>query len=324
MNLHAVTFIIPHQRPGSGGVQAIEQFAIAMAPYLRVHVAVLKGDTRPLPGVSVKPLLPIDALPDADVLVLPADLPDVPVLRDAPVRAGQRLVLLQGYGEPQNPVVRRNVEQAGLVVATSRWLTEAASALGARAVHVRYGLDRALWSPGAASSAREPLVALMTHTLDWKGTDVALAAIARARTRCSRLQVVAFGKRRIDSADEFLEPSPAPPEEVASLMRRAAVFVCSSWEEGFGLPGLEAMACGAALATTDTKGSRDYAHHQHTALVSQPGDSAALADSIVALIEDVALRQRLTRTASESVVPHFPTWPIAGTHMLEALSSIMD
>lgn len=322
MTFEAVTFVSPHQRPGSGGVQAIEQFAVAMAPHLRVHLAVLKGDTRPLPGVSVEPLQSLDALPDADVLVLPADLPDVPVLREPTARTGQRVVLLQGYGQPHNPTIRRNVEEAGLVVATSRWLTEAASALGARAAHVRYGLDRALWSPGATSSAREPLVALMTHTLDWKGTDVALAALEAARSRCSRLQVVAFGKRRIDSADVFLEPSPAPPDEVAAVMRRAAVFVCASWEEGFGLPGLEAMACGAALATTDTKGSRDYAHHQHTALVSQPGDSAALADSIVELIEDRALRQRLTRTASDTVVPQFPTWPIAGGHMLEALTRI--
>lgn len=324
VNLHAVTFVSPHQRPASGGVQVIEQFATAMAPHVRVHLAVLKGETRPLPGVSVGPLLSPSSLPGADVLVLPADLPLLPVLQDIPADRGRQVVLFQGYGTPENPIVKQNLQEVGRAIAVSSWLVEAAQALGARTAHVRLGLDRDLWLPGPPSDERDPTVALMTHTVDLKGTEVALAALEAARMRFPQLKVVAFGKRPVESADIFLRPSPLPPKEVAELMRRAAVFVWPSWEEGFGLPGLEAMACGAALATTDTKGSRDYAHDQHTALVSQPGDSDALANSIVALIVDRALRQRLTRTASETVVPQFPTWPIAGRHMLEALTRITE
>ena len=42
------------------------------------------------------------------------------------------------------------------------------------------------------------------------------------------------------------------------------------------MPGLEALACGTALATTDTKGSRDYALHEKTAL-DQPAAAAGAA-----------------------------------------------
>ena len=49
------------------------------------------------------------------------------------------------------------------------------------------------------------------------------------------------------------------------MLREAAVLVLPSWEEGLGLPGIEALACGAALASTDTKGGRDYALAGETA-----------------------------------------------------------
>ena len=48
------------------------------------------------------------------------------------------------------------------------------------------------------------------------------------------------------------------------------MLVLPSWEEGLGLPGIEALACGAALARTDTKGGRDIALDGETALVTPP------------------------------------------------------
>ena len=47
----------------------------------------------------------------------------------------------------------------------------------------------------------------------------------------------------------------------------AQVFVVGSWFEGFCQPGLEAMACGVPLVTTDNGGCREYAIDGETALV---------------------------------------------------------
>ena len=41
-----------------------------------------------------------------------------------------------------------------------------------------------------------------------------------------------------------------PDEAVPALLRRAAVVAYPSLEEGYGLPALEALACGAPLVTT--------------------------------------------------------------------------
>jgi glycosyltransferase involved in cell wall biosynthesis len=76
----------------------------------------------------------------------------------------------------------------------------------------------------------------------------------------------------------------------------------SRWGEGFGKTPLEAMACGAALVTTDNGGSRDFAHDGETALVSAPGDPIALSANVLSLLGDderrIGLAMRGQRLAS--------------------------
>ena len=52
----------------------------------------------------------------------------------------------------------------------------------------------------------------------------------------------------------------ANEKEVAKIMNESAIYMCTSLEEGFGLPGLEAMFCGCALVSTETQGVYEYAN----------------------------------------------------------------
>jgi glycosyltransferase involved in cell wall biosynthesis len=81
------------------------------------------------------------------------------------------------------------------------------------------------------------------------------------------------------------------------------------------MPGLEAMACGAALATTDTKGSRDYAFDEKTALVSPPRQPEVLAANILRLLGGPALRDCLVRAALERA-GDYPDWRGASGHFM--------
>ncbi|NJL92465.1 MAG: glycosyltransferase family 4 protein [Anaerolineae bacterium] len=85
---------------------------------------------------------------------------------------------------------------------------------------------------------------------------------------------------------------PASDGEVAEFYRACTVFVFTSVMEGFGLPPLEAMACGAAVVTTDCGGVRDYATPLN-ALIVPVNDVAALRAGVERLLEDEALRARL-------------------------------
>ena len=63
------------------------------------------------------------------------------------------------------------------------------------------------------------------------------------------------------------------------------IYLCPSWDEGLGMPSMEAMACGSALVTYDNGGSRDYAHDGETALVAPRRDLPALVGALGRILE---------------------------------------
>jgi glycosyltransferase involved in cell wall biosynthesis len=109
--------------------------------------------------------------------------------------------------------------------------------------------------------------------------------------------------------------TPPQRELVDEIYNMSRVFLCTSKVEGFGLPSVEAMACGAALVTTDNGGSRDYAVHPETSLVAPFGDSEALAAHAITLLEDES-RCTAVATAGRDLAQRF-TWERTG-EMLEA------
>ncbi|MEZ5120432.1 MAG: glycosyltransferase [Solirubrobacterales bacterium] len=269
----SVTFITPHQRVTTGGVYAIHQFVRLAPDWIERRLVVAKGETTPIEGVEVlgpERLASLD-LPPADLLVIPADFARAEELGALPIDRGMPVAFLQGFGTPGNPVVTANLGRVRHALAVSQWLVDAARRTGCPATLVRYGLDRDLFHPpaddGRHRRSANAVVAMMTHEIDWKGSDEGLAALRLARAALPELEIRLFGRgsAQIDGAQHL---GAVTRTEVAELMRTADIFVCSSWEEGFGMPGLEAIECGAALATTDTLGSRDYALDGETALVT--------------------------------------------------------
>src|SRR4029077_10634374 len=85
----------------------------------------------------------------------------------------------------------------------------------------------------------------------------------------------------------------------------ARVFAVGSWFEGFCQPGLESLACGTPLVTTDNGGCREYAIHEEAALGVPPGDARAMADAVQRLLEDDALAGRLVANGLDVVERDF-------------------
>ena len=82
----------------------------------------------------------------------------------------------------------------------------------------------------------------------------------------------------------------------------ATAFVFPSLYEGFGIPPLEAQACGCPVLASSASSLPEVL--QDSALLVDPSSEQQIADGIVRIVQDADLRQRL-RTAGERNVRRF-------------------
>ena len=81
--------------------------------------------------------------------------------------------------------------------------------------------------------------------------------------------------------------------DVLSLHKAFDIFVMSSITEGLGTSLLDAMACGRPIVATTAGGMPEVVQDGQTGILVPPRDDRALADAIVKLLKDEALRQRM-------------------------------
>ncbi len=106
-------------------------------------------------------------------------------------------------------------------------------------------------------------------------------------------------------------------QAVPALLRRASVVAYPALEEGFGLPALEALACGAPLVTTEGTAMAEVAGG--AALLVPPGDVGALAGALGAMLEEGHATERQARgiavaaekTWEASVARHLQAYAVA-------------
>jgi glycosyltransferase involved in cell wall biosynthesis len=84
---------------------------------------------------------------------------------------------------------------------------------------------------------------------------------------------------------------PVPEEKLPSLYRGAEALVFPSLYEGFGLPLLEAMACGIPVLTANTTALPEVAGG--AAVLVDPTSVELIAEAMERIVSDTSLRQRL-------------------------------
>jgi len=92
---------------------------------------------------------------------------------------------------------------------------------------------------------------------------------------------------------DFKLISPENDLEIAQVYNKCGIFIFTSWREGFGLPALEAMACGCAVILTDCGGVREYASEGENCLMYHPKDRKRLKECLDLLLDSEELINRI-------------------------------
>ena len=105
--------------------------------------------------------------------------------------------------------------------------------------------------------------------------------------------------------------------ELSERYERAAVVVCPSRSEGFGVVCAEAMAHGRPVVATAVGGLKELVRHGRTGFLVEPGNPAALRAAIDQLLADPGLRTGIGQAARYDVADRF-AWPAVTRATIEA------
>ncbi|MCK6577479.1 MAG: glycosyltransferase family 4 protein [Anaerolineae bacterium] len=212
------------------------------------------------------------------------------------------------------------------------------------------GVDTARFQPGIdGSSVRSdagvaldaPLTALIARFQDVKGHDVFQAMARRVIEVIPEARFIVAGENvHGQSADDAYKArilaehraNPALRDRLVYLGFRADaerviaaadVVVCSSHFESYGMVNIEAMACGVPVVSTRRGGPSETVVDGETGYLVDSGDDAALADRVIRLLRDPALRRRLGAGGRARVEAEFSA-SVMATRFAEALYPLIE
>lgn len=108
--------------------------------------------------------------------------------------------------------------------------------------------------------------------------------------------------------------------ELITLYSMADVFAFPSFFEGFGVPPLEAMACGVPVITSNTSSLPEVVGD--AALLVDPNNIAALAQAIQTLLENEQLRSAMVQKGYRQAQKY--TWDMSARRMIQVYQKLYD
>lgn len=267
---------------------------------------------------SLSPLF----VPAADVTVATA-WDTAERLARYPAAKGRRFYLVQNDERLFDGVDPLRVERTwrlGLtMLATGRWLAALCGGPGVKVTVVSQGVDYSGALAVAAGAKIPRSVIMMYHGSSWKRSADGIAAIKCCEERIGPLHVTLFSvfprPAGLPAHWRFLHV--APQAEITRAYAGAAVFLSPSLTEGFALPPCEAMLAGCGCVLTRIGGHLDAGIDRETAVLCAVGDIAGMADALVSLLENEALRRSLAENARRHIAGF--TWARAGAVFEQAL-----
>ena len=199
---------------------------------------------------------------------------------------------------------------------------------------VHCGLDHDLYRPDPAGRKSErPTIVFVGRLRRYKGLDWVMRTLPEVIAGAPGTRLVVLGdgpfRHALESTARRLGITGAvefhgfvSAADKVRWMREAWVLVQPSPKEGWGLTVVEAGACGTAVVATDAPGLRDSVKHGETGVLVPYGDRRRLAETLIQVLTDSALRDRLAR-AGVAWSQRFQ-WPDCGARSLDALLRGID
>jgi len=294
--------------PLVGGVKVIFEQAEALQERGHQVTVITKGE-RPtwydvrVPFKQVREFSP-SVIPDCDFLIGTFWLTVPPAVQSG---KGRPVHLCQGYegNYPDYAALHGEIEAVyrlpTLTLTVHEPLTQLIWKRFAKKAHtVGQGINHTIFFPGAPRQRREPYrVALVGPYEDGcKGVHEGLLALKALKHELP-LQVVRASPLGCSQAEHELGVVDeyhlmVPPQQMGNFYRSCDAFLGPSRaREGFGLPALEALACGVPVAVSDIPSFAGFAETADWGLFFAESDVQGMQNAVQRLLTDSTLRDHL-------------------------------
>lgn len=135
-----------------------------------------------------------------------------------------------------------------------------------------------------------------------KDPDTVLKVLETLRKDCPETPQRVFGscRRPREIAKKLYRRLPSL-EEIREIYSQSLVWIMGSCSEGFGLPILEAMACGCAVVATDCGGPRNIIQDGVNGFLCDVGNIDQIVEKTRILLEDEILRKRFVQESQKTI-----------------------
>jgi glycosyltransferase involved in cell wall biosynthesis len=182
---------------------------------------------------------------------------------------------------------------------------------------VANGVDTEFFHPDASVARREGEILCVGRASDPnKGVDILIEALARLPESITltlvdaehRLHPARIAAKKLGCADRVRVTGRVESDELVRLYQRASLVVVPSRYEGFGLPAVEAMACGTPVVASAAGALPEVMGVTGGGVLVKPEDPESLADAILDLMAQPELRSQLGKQGRARVDEVY-AWP---------------
>ncbi|MDB4076236.1 glycosyltransferase family 4 protein [Porticoccaceae bacterium] len=247
-------------------------------------------------------------------------------IKDWPDAKGKKAYFIRGHelygGDPKLVAQTYRLPFKKLVIAT--WLKTLMKEIykDDNTVLIPNGVDRAQFNYQSRSKQDMPTVGVLYGMAELKGARTAFDAIRLAQQKIPNLRVICFGSQAIRSEHRpprnfkyYCRPS---QEQIPELYRQTDCWLVPSTLEGFGMPGLEAAACGCPVISTRCGGPEDYVKEGHNGYLVDVGDVEGMAERLIKIMTLDTEEWTAMSTASYEYVKRFD-WDVSAALLEQAL-----
>lgn len=237
------------------------------------------------------------------------------------------LSVFQGFLRPLNEKIVGRIAVSDLA---RRWQMEA---LGSDAVQIPNGVDVDSFAsaPPLPGYPRPGKTILFLGRFDEprKGMEALIGALPALVARFPDVEILVVGRGDEEELREeagelachFRFLGQVDEAEKASALRSADVYCApNTGGESFGIVLVEAMAAGTAVVASSLDAFRRVLDDGRAGLLVAPGDADALADALIAVLDDDALQQRCVAAATATVGQY--DWSVVAEEILRVYETV--